>query len=273
MPLIIVLCGVAAIVAVVQFTRPEPPQQPIGSHAKFGDAPIDIDQQDASLAVVVDDTAGSEDATTIGTDLEVRNPVNDARGSSSENGSVLPKSEPAPIAKMSSLQQRQLGELLRAARNDIENKRFEAAKQGLTEASSFPADSGDLGKIERLRVLCDYVEEFWAAFDESLADLEGVELDVDGQQTLVVSVSEAQIVFRQLGENVRYSTEALPAKLVLAIADRRFAAEAASSSVFRGAFMAVEPKFGKERARQLWRSASAAGVDIGDLEMVLDDSY
>ncbi len=273
MPLIIVVCGVAAIVAVVQFSRPELTQQRIGVHPEPGDTPIDIDQPAASRPVVSADTVRSEDANTTGTELANGNHVNDLTGGSSENGHRLAQSKPTPVAKMSSLQRRQFGELLLRARNDIESKRFEHVEKGLTEASSFPADSGDLGKIERLRILSDYVEEFWAAFDESLADLEGVELDVDGKQALVVSVSEDQIVFRQLGENVRYSTEALPAEFVLAIADRRFAAEAASSSVFRGAFMAVEPRFGKERARQLWQSASAAGIDIGDLELVLDDSY
>ena len=272
-PLLFVVGGVASIVAVVQFARREPDRPVTGSHADASTSSVDRGDRNSSPPIVTGETLSPEPAVVPNPGTASSDRDTASAGKPPNDDIKIPPSTPAPRPAMSSRQRRQFGALLRDGRKEIGGKRFHDARTRFTKAASFPANDDDLAKLERLRLLCDYVEEFWNAFAESLSDLEGVELAVEGKQALVVSVDPAEIILRELGENRRYSTTNLPPALILAIADRRFDHKAASSSVFRGAFMAVEPAFGKDRARQLWRSASEAGVDIGDLELVLDDTY
>ena len=71
---------------------------------------------------------------------------------------------------------------------------------------------------------------------------------------------------------MRFHLGELPPRLSTALADHWF--DSASSKVFRGAMMAVTDSYDKEEVRNLWRAAEASGeVQLGDLEIVLDDEY
>ena len=279
MPLLITTLGIAAILAVVQFGRRTHQQtrataigdpsesQPStkqegrfdGSDASRPAATAPIKQNHPSGPPTAPPKTGSD-----ASDIQEKSIPDDTRPTEKTN---------EPTVDLVRARRLQFHSLLRDARVDLENKRFREANDRLTKASSISVNETEVAKLERLRLLSDYVEEFWKAFDESLADLEGVELVLDGELALVVAVNPNEIVLRRLGENQRQAIDQLPTEITLAIADRRFNQEAASSLVFKGAFMAVEPRLGREKARQLWRSAVAAGVDIGDLEQVLDDTY
>ena len=91
---------------------------------------------------------------------------------------------------------------------------------------------------------------------------------------MVVENNARHLILRVAGRNKTYPIDSLPVELATELADRWFEANAASTKIFRGAMMAVTPGFDKSEARQLWRAARLSGnVDIGDLELVLDDDY
>ena len=58
---------------------------------------------------------------------------------------------------------------------------------------------------------------------------------------------------------------------MLAIADRWFDQRAATTHVFRGAFMLVSPTFSRDNARTAWQAAERSGAQLGDLPQILDD--
>jgi hypothetical protein len=185
---------------------------------------------------------------------------------------VKPDSDNRPAASVVEDMSR-LNELMASARMSIEKKTFDESNRLLQLARNQATSDEVIAKLERLQTLSDYVGEFWKAHDESLADLEGTELTINDEQVFVVTVDSRRIVIRARGKNREYMVKSLPPKLVVAIADRRFDQSAATTKVFKGAYMAVEPAFGKESALTLWREAADVGVEINDLPLVLTDSY
>ena len=111
--------------------------------------------------------------------------------------------------------------------------------------------------------------------EKGLAQLSaGDEFQVKSTRVIVVHKDDNIIVLRVNGKNVQYSVGNLPIGLAIAMADRWFDASAASTKIFKGAMMAVDPNFQIEDARRLWREAvSDGGVELHDLPRVLDDSY
>ncbi|MFP6612878.1 MAG: hypothetical protein VB835_11255 [Pirellulales bacterium] len=101
-------------------------------------------------------------------------------------------------------------------------------------------------KIERMAMLTEFVGEFWSAVDNSIRDLAGQDLDVGSTVVHIQAVSQASISYRMAGRNFRKSRHEWPAGLVRAIAERWLEKEP-QSSLFVGAFMAVEPRYGVEK--------------------------
>ena len=129
-------------------------------------------------------------------------------------------------------------------------------------------------KVERHKVLADYVSQFWNAYSEGLKNLRAntPDLVVEGQRVAVVEVSATEIVYRDRGKNKRKSLGELRTPTILAIADSWFD-NSPANKVMKGAFHAVSPEGDRVEARRLWQEAQRSGVDIGDLISVLDDSY
>ena len=274
---VVAICGVAAvlILAGISVIRPRSVEEPDADVAsrrlRNGEEPasrekgghLESPHEPAPVAIVPSTPLLAESSESGPTPSE-----------SSTNVPATESSMSSPsVDTMTEGQRRQFTTLLREARGEIAAQQFAIVRKQLKQAADLAATDADLAKVDRLKMLSDYVAEFWSAFKESLADLEGVELSVGDEQVLVVSADDSRIVIRERGKNRVYSIDSLPPNLVLIIADRRFNQDAPSTKVFKGAYMALEPTFGKERALQLWRSAASEGVDIGDLELVLDDQY
>ena len=166
-----------------------------------------------------------------------------------------------------------LMQLLRQAKLEIQAKEFARAKELLADARMAQVNSESLAMVERLDSVRYYVEEFWNAFAEGLVGIEGIELSINDQTMFVVSCDDETLVLKALGRIRRLSLDELPPKLVLTIADRAFNASAPSTLVFKGAYMAFEPKLGNEEARKTWELAATRGIDVGDLVRYLDDDY
>ncbi|MCA9215783.1 MAG: hypothetical protein KDB27_22110 [Planctomycetales bacterium] len=161
-------------------------------------------------------------------------------------------------------------ELLQSARRATDSKQFSLAEHSLIAARNMANSESEFAQVERIAEFSQYVAEFWRAFDESLQDLEGTEIQHDGRRMMVVSVRQEGITIRDQGQNHGYAFDELSPEMVLTIANRRFS-QTASSDVFRGAYMATVPEFGELKARQLWRNARSAGVEFGDLERLLEE--
>lgn len=168
----------------------------------------------------------------------------------------------------------ELQNALIAAHNSLQNRDPAQAKQRLNDIRALPMRVADREKYDRLLVLADYVEQYWQALDDGLAKLQaGTEFVVAGTRMIVVENNADQLIVRSNGQNRNLPRNNLPLDVELAIADGWFKGNAASTKVFRGAMMAVTPGFEPDEVRELWRQASEEGVDIGDLEQVLDDDY
>ena len=168
----------------------------------------------------------------------------------------------------------QLQEALFAARAALENRETARAEQILKAAKTLNKRELDNEMFERLETLSYLVSEYWSALDDALESLEsGKEIRLGEHRVMVVEVNDDELVVRSQGANRTLQRNNLPLDLEIALADRWFDQNAASSSVFRGAMMAVSSDYSKEEVRQLWRQAKQQGAEIDDLEKVLEDNY
>ena len=164
---------------------------------------------------------------------------------------------------------------LKSSRAALTERDLEAADRELEEAEQLARLPEHVALVKRLRLLHDYVKEFWNAVAEGMKrlDTEG-ELKINNTIASVVEATEDRIVVRVNGQNLRYNRMQLPPGLALAIADNWFDASRPVNRVFRGAFLAVEPNYEVDEARAVWEKAAKAGVDqVQDLMPVLNDKY
>jgi len=173
---------------------------------------------------------------------------------------------PADLAK--------LGQLLTDARAALGHRRLGEAAVKLNEAESLAKTPAHKEMVQRLKTLSNYVNQFWNAFNEGLRGLEsGNELVVGNKRVSIVSVTPETLTYRISGGNRTQRVDELSPEAVLVIADHWFDQTAATTNVFKGAYLAVHPGGKIEEARRLWRQAQLRGADIGSLMPVLDDSY
>lgn len=170
---------------------------------------------------------------------------------------------------------RELGQLLVKARIALSERRIDKARGLLALAAPLARRPQDVAKHRRLAALTGYVEGYWAAARDGLRQVRaGDELAIQDTRVMVVEKNEETIILRMSGQNKSYAINNLPLELKQYFADRWFDSSAASTKVFRGAMMAVSPGFEKGEVLQLWRHAQqTGGVDLGDLELVLEDTY
>lgn len=189
------------------------------------------------------------------------------------------KSVPATAAtadgQVTPAERKQLGELLSAARRALSNRDTDLARQLLQQAKPLARRADDQAKWARLAKLTQHVASYWQAAADQLRRLEaGHEIELAGQRVMVVEVDARRLILRAAGRNHEYQVDDLPSGLAVALADRWFDPNAASTKVFRGAMMAVSSEFDRADAKRVWREAAASGsIDLGDLELVLDDDY
>lgn len=153
----------------------------------------------------------------------------------------------------------------------LQERRLEDARRMLARAQSIAAGSDVAARVARYEVLVDYVGQFWEAVDEGMEELAGNELQLERGPVFVVELNDTHLVVRVRGVNRRFPRDQLPPQLVLAIADRWLDAQASSSPVFRGAFLAVTPRFTRSQVLDAWREAQSRGAPLGDLPAILDE--
>ena len=150
-------------------------------------------------------------------------------------------------------------------------RRWADATKLFRQASDLAGQSSLRTRVDRFTTLNDYAQQYWQAFLDGLDGLQGSELVVNGTRVYVVEVNRQDVVIRHQGRNQRYAHDALPIQVVIAIADRWFDERAATTQVFRGAFMLVTPTFSRDDVREAWQAAARSVAQLGDLIEILDD--
>ena len=179
----------------------------------------------------------------------------------------LTETAPSPTAA----EVAQLNKLVADGHLALNRGEFPTCDTLISQARQLPLDDRGEGLLERLATLHDYVVQYHQAIEEGLQGIEGQELTLNETIVYVVEVNDSTIVLRMLGRNRRLDRNKLPTGFAMAIADRWFDQKAASTKVFKGAFMAVNSRFSDDDVRAIWSKAAAEGADLGDLMLVLDD--
>ena len=180
-------------------------------------------------------------------------------------------SELPPTVELSSEERRELKETLSMAFDLLSEQDFRGSKSQINKAREIAQTSRYDEMVERLDTLYQYVQEFYNAVEDGFTQIEDTELIVDGRRVYVVEVTDEHLVIRDRGKNKRHARADLSDELLVAIADRWFDQGAASTRVFKGAYMAVSAEYSDDDARRMWDQARREGVDLSDLMLVLED--
>jgi hypothetical protein len=165
----------------------------------------------------------------------------------------------------------QLDSLLREACAALRERRWDDADRTLQRAQSLASSTTQAPRVERFVTLWDYARQYYQAYEDGLQDLAGSELTLRDQPVIVVEVTAGEIVIRMQGVNRRFPRNGPPTELMMLIADRWFNQRAATTQIFRGAFMLVTPPFTADDVRTIWQSAERSGAPLGDLLEILPD--
>jgi hypothetical protein len=153
----------------------------------------------------------------------------------------------------------------------LQDRRIDDARSMLARAQRLAEGSEAEPRVDRYETLIDYVTQFWQAVEAGMQGLEGSELPLDRGLVFVVEVNSSHVVVRVQGANRRFPRDRIPPRFALAVADRWLNDQAASSQVFRGAFLAVTPQFTRDDAEAAWRDAQRRGAPLDDLLLILQE--
>jgi len=191
-----------------------------------------------------------------------------------------PKPEPPPEVKLTPVELTTLSKAMTTARDALSERNFEEFEKQYSVANQLARSADQKAKASRLMMLGEYVKQFDRQLKSLLADENfdaGSEL-VIGKSTRVVVVERnpSMIIIRINGMNKTYSLANLPEGLAIALIDKRLIQTDPARHVVKGAYYAsakVQTDETKQKAKDLWEQATREGLDIGDLPLVLTDSY
>ncbi|NIP86565.1 MAG: hypothetical protein GTO03_13755 [Planctomycetales bacterium] len=177
------------------------------------------------------------------------------------------------VPQLSESQLTELAAALSEVPRLLGQRKLAEAKQSLQRAQALErqgAEGPHSARVRRMELLCDYVEQFWDAVRQGMPGVEGEDLHF-GEMVIHVSVAnERGIRYRDRGRNVTWRFYEMPAQLARAIAEK-WLDDRPTSQIFLGAFMAVDPKYGVEKARQRWQRARQGGAPVDELMPILDE--
>jgi len=197
---------------------------------------------------------------------------------------MKPSPEPAPTKPVSGGTEpteeevQQLARALTDARTALENHQYDQAISLLEKVEQLPMLPEHEEKFQRLQLLVQYARNFRTALSDAVAALQGGDEIPLGNNTAVgvVQTERDRITVRVAGANRIYPLDNLPVGLAIAIADQHLADSDPVSLVLKASYLASVKGLRDDqlaKAREWFGEARQRGVDIGDLEKVLDDSY
>jgi hypothetical protein len=180
----------------------------------------------------------------------------------------------APVAAPSERELVDLGRALTRTKTALGAQDYLRASRELANAQRLARLPEHRAKVERLKKLVNYNQQFWQAFQEGLQGVRATEeIVIDDSRVNVVEINPQRIILKGAGQTKTFPMTDLPGKLVVAIADRWFDQNDPAHKVMKGAYYATGPDANPTEARRLWDEAQRAGVEVGDLAEVLNDSY
>jgi len=185
---------------------------------------------------------------------------------------------PTPTAQPQPAEVATLATALKSARAKLESNDFDGASAELKKMESLPKLPEHHAKHERLRLLTEYAGRFRSALVEALKNLEAGDEIPSGPNSAagVVNATADRIILKIDGANRTYVINDLPPGLAVAIADTWLDQNDPVCLVAKAAYL-VSLKDARDdrlaKAREWFQEASSSGVDVGDLEKVIDDKY
>jgi hypothetical protein len=173
----------------------------------------------------------------------------------------------------------ELRKLLASAKKSLVDRDIERAATDLAKAKRVleesPVDNELHAKYDRLRLLTDYLSQFWSHVGKSLAGLQvGEEIIVRDMPVAVIAADRDSLEVRTAGQSHRFTIADMPAGLALALAKMRLNENDPATTMMSAALHAVhKDESYHATALKLWEEAAAAGADVGDLPQVIEDSY
>lgn len=168
----------------------------------------------------------------------------------------------------------ELSRLIREARQALAERDFRLADERITEANRLARPEHE-GRVQRMALLANAVQQFWNGVEESLKGVPGLaEFSYRNSVAVVREKPGKTFEFRHEGKNHEIPIDDLPPDLARAVAAAWFDPKIGTNLMLRGAFEASQEPLTdahRDRARELWRQARAAGTDMGDLPQILDD--
>ena len=173
----------------------------------------------------------------------------------------------APTAEPTAAQAAAFDEALRAAFDALSSRDIASAQQHLMAAEEVAISAEQQQRLRGMQVVQKGVQSFWEAVRDGLEGLVGTtdELELQSGIVRVVEASPDFVILRIAGQNRRFNFESMPPGLAVILAKRWFDPNAASSKVFLGSFLLVDPQGDQDQVRALWDQAARKGVDTDAL--------
>ena len=148
---------------------------------------------------------------------------------------------------------------LSEARFAMSEREHATIKTELQKARTNAQTVDDFNELERLDQIEAHLEGFWKSIRGAMPKLEG-ELAIGDTFISVVEANEKRILVKAAGQMRQYDvgTIDMPAKLITAIAEKRFKLDA-GWKVLYGTFHAMDRFGDRDKARRLWQEAGKTG--------------
>jgi len=177
------------------------------------------------------------------------------------------------LPTLTGAQPRELAAALDQVKGSLASRDLAAAQRSMDRAKAIAAVGAPgehSGRVYRMSLLCDYVGEFWDAVRSGMPAIDGKDFNVGDVMIHVNEANEQGIRYRRTGRSYEHTFFEMPAGLVRAIGEH-WLDDTHESRIFVGAFMAVDPAYGVEKAREQWTAALRGGVPVAELIPILDE--
>jgi len=188
-----------------------------------------------------------------------------ARRPSWRTGTPLP-SGPRTLADLLTAPQEPLGEpgsgnvLLAAARQAMAGRNLDAARHHAEAAAEKAQTDEQKAEAQRVLRLLGHLEQFWKAVRAEAGTIQsGQELAVGEKRLIILEASTRGLAFRHEGKFYSMQIDELPVPIAVALAQRRLGTDSPVAHLCVGAFLAVDPKGDRHKAREHWQQAGTTG--------------
>jgi hypothetical protein len=151
-----------------------------------------------------------------------------------------------------------------AARVSMSKRNLTASKQRLQAATTNAQTDAEQAELDRLEILQDHLEQYWAGISKAVAAMQPVDEIVltNSNRVAVIEASRTNLVVQWEGRRQNFRINAIPRELLWAITKTSFKPTAGSKLVV-GAFLAMDEEGNRAQAARLWKEALQAGEEEG----------